>query len=417
MTNHIFTKKFAVILIAALLFSACNFSAFAAEDGMYRYRTTADGKAVITEYLGEGNATVTLPETLGGYPVCGVDANAFGKVTNDVKPHAEIQKIIIPASITEIGDRAFAGTSWFDNKSSADENGFLIVNHLLLRYLGNSAVISVPRSVNKINVGAFEKNDTITEVALPAEVTIVDDYAFYKCTALSRALITGKIEKIGKSAFYGCEKLQTVEAAAKSVLPDSLKVIGDNAFYGCGALSGTLALGNGIENIGTYAFANCESLDGIRLPDTVAAIGSYALGFKLVKRGNDYYPEKNNNFTIYVTHQAKEDPTAEQEALKTYSKTQTPIYQYAANPDGNGYFSEFNMVWDRLAYPFALGDVNNDGKINAGDARALLRHAAKLNLLQHEDDLRAADINADGKINSVDARKALRHAAKLELIA
>ena len=71
-------------------------------------------------------------------------------------------------------------------------------------------------------------------------------------------------------------------------------------------------------------------------------------------------------------------------------------------------------MWDRLAYPFAYGDANNDGKVNSADARTVLRHASKLDLLENDEDLRAADVNADGRVNSKDARSILRASAKIE---
>ena len=60
-----------------------------------------------------------------------------------------------------------------------------------------------------------------------------------------------------------------------------------------------------------------------------------------------------------------------------------------------------------------LGDVNGDGRVNARDARALLRYIAGLTE-EGEVDENAADFNGDGKINARDARAILRHIAGLE---
>ena len=60
-----------------------------------------------------------------------------------------------------------------------------------------------------------------------------------------------------------------------------------------------------------------------------------------------------------------------------------------------------------------LGDANGDGKVNARDARALLRFIAGLTE-ESEIDQIAADYNGDGKINARDARAILRHIAGLE---
>ena len=66
-----------------------------------------------------------------------------------------------------------------------------------------------------------------------------------------------------------------------------------------------------------------------------------------------------------------------------------------------------------MSYAAYLGDVNNDGKITASDARTILRVSAKLDKLDN-DRLTVADINGDGKITASDARTVLRMSAKLE---
>ena len=59
-----------------------------------------------------------------------------------------------------------------------------------------------------------------------------------------------------------------------------------------------------------------------------------------------------------------------------------------------------------------VGDVNGDGKINARDARELLRWVA--GLIDTEIDETIADYNNDGKVNARDARALLRKIAGLE---
>ena len=58
------------------------------------------------------------------------------------------------------------------------------------------------------------------------------------------------------------------------------------------------------------------------------------------------------------------------------------------------------------------GDANGDGKVNARDARLILRYAASL-ITDDEIDQAAADFNGDGKVNARDARAVLRAAAGL----
>lgn len=59
------------------------------------------------------------------------------------------------------------------------------------------------------------------------------------------------------------------------------------------------------------------------------------------------------------------------------------------------------------------GDANADSKINASDARTILRIAARL---EQPDEIakEAADIDSDGKVTSAEARSVLRFAEKLQ---
>lgn len=59
------------------------------------------------------------------------------------------------------------------------------------------------------------------------------------------------------------------------------------------------------------------------------------------------------------------------------------------------------------------GDIDNDKKITASDARLALRNAVKLEIL-NEEQLEAADVDLSGKVDASDARMILRGAVKLE---
>lgn len=62
--------------------------------------------------------------------------------------------------------------------------------------------------------------------------------------------------------------------------------------------------------------------------------------------------------------------------------------------------------------PYTLGDVDNNGKIQAVDALAVLRHVAKIETLDDTTSL-AADVDCDGKVKAVDALAILRYVAKI----
>ena len=77
-------------------------------------------------------------------------------------------------------------------------------------YIGNDSEIVIPetyiingreRQVTTIEESAFEANDTITSVSLPATITSIEPYAFYDCTSLSNVVIWSKYAEIGEKAF------------------------------------------------------------------------------------------------------------------------------------------------------------------------------------------------------------------------
>lgn len=74
--------------------------------------------------------------------------------------------------------------------------------------------------------------------------------------------------------------------------------------------------------------------------------------------------------------------------------------------------SDVVIEFDETKY----GDVNNDGKINAADARLLLRCSAELEDITVYI-LTYGDYNSDGEITAADARTALRISASVEKIA
>ncbi len=64
---------------------------------------------------------------------------------------------------------------------------------------------------------------------------------------------------------------------------------------------------------------------------------------------------------------------------------------------------------------YTVGDANGDGKVNAIDARIILRVSAQIEKIENYNvPLAVFDLTGDGKVNAIDARKALRIGAQLE---
>ena len=106
----------------------------------------------------------------------------------------------------------------------------------ITKYLGKEAVISVPEEINdqkvsSISSGAFNRNETITDVTLPDSIITIGDYAFTECTALQSITLPDGLLSLGDLVFQGDILLDGI------ILPASLIHIGMNPFDRCDSLT------------------------------------------------------------------------------------------------------------------------------------------------------------------------------------
>lgn len=87
--------------------------------------------------------------------------------------------------------------------------------------------IIVPNSVTSIGEGAFSGCILLFNIIIPNSVTSIGDWAFMDSNALSHIVISNSVTSIGDGTFYGCSSLTNI------VIPDSVTSIGDIAFYKC----------------------------------------------------------------------------------------------------------------------------------------------------------------------------------------
>lgn len=81
-------------------------------------------------------------------------------------------------------------------------------------------------------------------------------------------VIKSGITNIGTWTFAECESLESIQ------IPESVTSIGDNVFYKCKALK-NIQIPKSVTSIGQYAFAECESLESIEIPEGVTSIEKY----------------------------------------------------------------------------------------------------------------------------------------------
>lgn len=75
------------------------------------------------------------------------------------------------------------------------------------------------------------------------------------------------VVKIGKEAFAECEELKNI------VIPDAIISIGDKAFFSCTALK-NIHLPNALQDLGNAVFQNCTNLEAINIPSQIEILGN-----------------------------------------------------------------------------------------------------------------------------------------------
>ena len=77
------------------------------------------------------------------------------------------------------------------------------------------------------------------------------------------------LTSIGNSAFENCSGLTSI------TIPNSVTRIGEDAFFNCSGLT-SITIPNSVTSIGRYAFFNCSGLTSVTIPNSVTSIGNSA---------------------------------------------------------------------------------------------------------------------------------------------
>lgn len=244
--------------------------------------------------------TLRIPDTIEGHPVVGINDNAFLGCTG-------IEHIVLPETIRTIGRFAFYNCDKLQS-------------------------INLPEGITVIQDYAFGFCGNLVSIDLPSTLTSIGEYAFTNCSALSRITLPEGLDNLGRLAFQDCDTLSEITflGAPPSTVgaspffrisPEATLLISANqleAFGGVGALwngvpvtlagsqlfpsvltweivegtfvritaCDTSAAGNlivpeelaglPVQEIADAAFASCDLLTSLSLPDSLTTIGSDA---------------------------------------------------------------------------------------------------------------------------------------------
>ena len=288
--------------------------------------------------------------------------------------------------------------------------------------------VSLNKEIRSIGISSFYGCKELKEVLIPqdSELTVIQDEAFFGCAALTSFYFPEGLEYVYYHAFYDCVRLSELQVDSRDlhhfdsagdtfanagIYANKLSVsFGENAekvpgymFFchtSCGALVTEVHLGSGVREIGQHAFENCSYLHDVSFaPDTaVASLGEDA-----------FFGCDRLKALYFYDFDCKMPATAE----SCGNDALTVIYGYG-DSTARTYAEEYGYRFVQI-HSSLKGDIDDNGKLSAADARLALR--ASVGLEKYAAGSRtftAADADGDGKISAADARLILRAAVKLE---
>ncbi len=241
-----------------------------ANEADYETEVLPDGTLAITAYTGTATH-VEVPQTIGGQTVTQLAPYAFYETS--------VRQILLPDSITSIGEFAFSGCS-------------------------RLVSIRLPAQLEELPNGMFESCFELYDVQLPDSITRIGESCFYGCYYLESIRLPRNLEQIGNYNFIICQWLERFEVDEDCVgfmtqddgtvllskdgkrlvcyapwqersqyqVPDGVEVVDAMAFNDANALE-TVTFPQSIRQIGGGAFARCVRLQRVEIPVMEAELG------------------------------------------------------------------------------------------------------------------------------------------------
>lgn len=233
--------------------------------------TAADGEVTITDYIGTSEH-VLIPDAIDGLPVTALADKAFYE--------KHVTTVVVPDSVTEIGDLCFSGDNYLVSLTLPDELAEL--SYAALESCFRLMDFDLPQSLEKIYSSVFEFNYYLTHLTLPSSLTEIEQLNFIGLYGLQSLTLAednaafkldetnGLLMTADGTRLLHC--FSDIVPAEEIILPEGVKIVDPFAFHYDYDVK-RIVLPEGVETIGAMAFAMCPNLTEIVIPASVTDIG------------------------------------------------------------------------------------------------------------------------------------------------
>lgn len=253
---------------------------------------------------------LNLPETVDyngvTYTVVSIADKAFAPSWNGYYQSRMIGEVVIPDTVTHIGEYAFNGNEI--TSVVLPNNGLTIGNYAFQS--NNLTEITFPENIGSIGHGAFGLNQGLTSITFSEGFAQNAKNNMFDYSAVETLVIPSYMKEIpaGLMARSAYLKNLTIE--------EGVTHINNSAFNGMfGGSITEVVLPESLEYIGDSAFA-CHPIESIRIPKNVQHIGKYPFRYSEIK---SIFLDDENAIDLFL------DP-ASPDVLTQTTDTVTDIY-------------------------------------------------------------------------------------------
>lgn len=229
-----------------------------------KYSLNTDEKGYTVVGIGYCEDTdLVIPATYRELPVTAIGSNAFESVRS-------FKSVSIPASVTTIGEKAFAHCG-VTSVTFATNSQLTTVDRYAFFSSSSLQSIALPDGVTTIGEAAFNGCNNITSISIPDSITTIEDRALdFDSSAFT---VYNNAKYLGNSTN---PYLVLVKASDTSLttcdIHTGAKIILIFAFDNCTSLK-SVTIPNSVTTICNAAFYNCSSLESMVIGSGVTTIG------------------------------------------------------------------------------------------------------------------------------------------------